>query len=183
MMSTTFKGILKQKINWLFIYVGIIAVGTSYVGETTALFTDSSPATDNVLQGATLDISVTPATDIYNITNMLPGDSAERTITVDNNGNADFTYRIQNSGTETILWTDTTNGLQLTIKEGTTIYYDGSISELNSNTAAEFLLPVGTSDTLTFIVSLPTSADNSFQGISEMITFTFDATQVAGSTR
>jgi spore coat-associated protein N len=182
-MSIVIKTIIKNKLNWLLFYILILSLGTNFVGETTALFTDSAQANNNSLRTATIDITTTPASEIFNITDMLPGDTVTRDVYVTNAGNADLTYKVNNSGTGTLLWTDTTNGLQLTIKEGTTIYYDGPLSSLDSNTTSDFLLPEGQSDTLTFVVSLPTSADNTFQGLAETITFTFDATQVTGTSR
>jgi spore coat-associated protein N len=182
-MKILIKTMIKNKLNWVLFYMFILSLGTNFVGETTAVFTDSAQANNNLLQAAVIDITTTPTSAIFDIIDMLPGDTVTRDVYVNNAGNADFTYKVNNSGTGTLLWTDTTNGLQLTIKEGSTIYYDGPVSSLNSNAASDFLLPEGQSDTLTFVVSLPTSADNTFQGLAETITFTFDATQVAGTSR
>jgi spore coat-associated protein N len=182
-MSVVIKTIIANKLNWLLFYILILSIGTNFVGETSALFTDAAQANNNSLNTATIDITTTPSSEIFNVTNMLPGDTVTRDVYVNNNGDADFTYEINNSGTETLLWTDTTDGLQLTIKEGTTVYYDGPLSLLNDNTSSDFLLLAGQTDTLILVVTLPTSADNSFQGLAETVTFTFASTQVPGTER
>jgi spore coat-associated protein N len=180
-MRTVIKMVAKNKLNWILFYLFTLSIGTNFVGETTALFTDSAQASNNLIQTAIVDITTTPASTIFNITDMLPGDTVTRDVYVNNEGTTDFTYKINNSGTGTLLWTDTANGLQLTVREGTNVYYDGPLSDLNSNVASDLLLPRGQTDTLTLMVTLPTSADNSFQGLAETVTFTFDATQVAGT--
>jgi spore coat-associated protein N len=182
-MKVLIKTIIKNKLNWILLYMLTLSLGTNLIGETTALFTDSAQASNNSIQSAIINITATPASEIFNITDMLPGDTVTRDVYVNNAGSADFTYKVNNTGMGTLLWTDTANGLQLTMKEGTTVYYNGPLSELNDNNASDFTLPEGQTDILTLIVTLPTSADNTFQGLTETITFSFDATQVAGTSR
>ncbi|WP_315905986.1 hypothetical protein, partial [Priestia koreensis] len=118
------------------------------------------------------------------ITNMVPGDFAAKTVTIQNTGNVDFTYVVGTINTgSTNLWTDKTNGLQVEIKKGATTYYSGPVSDVSTNPASPLSLPVGQNDVLTIKVTLPISADNTFQMLTEVITFTFQATQLPGQDR
>ncbi|MCL9969189.1 CalY family protein [Anoxybacillus kestanbolensis] len=150
--------------------------------ETNALFTDEVTVPDNIATTATLDIVVSPS-PIFNVSNLVPGDRIERVITVQNVGTVPFTYFIRAYSNNTLLWTDVSSGLQLTITKGAETYFDGPISQINTNPNPDFLLNSGASDTLQFTILFPVTADNSFQNISETITFTFHAIQLPGTSR
>ncbi|HUQ16402.1 MAG TPA: hypothetical protein VM070_01295 [Candidatus Saccharimonadales bacterium] len=93
-----------------------------------------------------------------------------------------FTYTTAVAATaSTALWTDTTNGLQVTVKRGTTTLYSGTLSAL-SIAASPTIAAAGT-DTLSFTFSLPTAAGNTFQTLSQDFTITYTATQLAGAAR
>lgn len=151
-----------------------------------ASFTDSDSNDGNIISTATLEITTTPAnpTLLFNVANFVPGDTATRAATVQNSGDVDFTYQIVNSSSpgNTLLWTDTTNGLQLEIQDTDTltVHYNGPLKDL---TTSNLSLSAGQSHNLQFKITFPTSADNSFQSLSETINFTFNATQVTGSER
>ncbi|UNL85909.1 CalY family protein [Priestia koreensis] len=151
--------------------------------STSALLTKRIDDPNNTFQTGTLNMSVSPSA-VFNITNMVPGDFAAKTVTIQNTGNVDFTYVVGaiNTGS-TNLWTDKTNGLQVEIKKGATTYYSGPVSDVSTNPASPLSLPVGQNDVLTIKVTLPISADNTFQMLTEVITFTFQATQLPGQDR
>ena len=103
------------------------------------------------------------ANDLVNVTNLVPGDTAARTVTITNTGNADFTYTAAISATaNTALWTDVTNGLQVTVKRGATTVYTGPLK--NMALAASGTIAAGTTDTLSYDFAFPTSGTNAMQG-------------------
>ena len=113
---------------------------------------------------------------------MVPGDTANRTVVLSNTGNVGFTYTGAISATaNTLLWSDTTNGLQVTVKRGATTLYTGALK--NMALAASATVAASGTDTLTFDFSLPSSADNSFQTLTQDFTITYTATQLAGAAR
>ncbi|WP_367018116.1 TasA family protein [Priestia koreensis] len=151
--------------------------------STSALFTKQMNDPNNTFQTGTLDMAISPSA-VFNISNMVPGDFATKTVTVQNTGSVDFTYVVGaiNTG-NTNLWTDKTYGLQVEIKKGVTTYYSGPVSDVSANPASPLSLSVGQNDVLTIKVTLPTLADNTFQTLTEVITFTFQATQLPGQDR
>ncbi|WP_127588266.1 TasA family protein [Paenibacillus koleovorans] len=169
---------------WTLLALLALLLGIARIGVTTAIFTDTTTNSNNILSSAKLDLATSPASQIYNITDLVPGDTVTRSVTVTNPGTVAFTYRVTgSSSTNTLLWTDTTDGFQLEIKEGAATYFSGPISLLNSNPAADLSLASGANTSLSFKISFPVSAGNTFQNLSETITFTFSATQLPGTAR
>ena len=114
---------------------------------------------------------------------MVPGDTANRTVTISNTGNVDFTYTGAISAVaSTALWTDTTNGLQVTVKRGATTLYTGALKNMSLAASPTIAATTGT-DTLTFDFSLPSGAGNSMQSLTQDFTITYTATQLAGTAR
>jgi hypothetical protein len=136
-------------------------------------------------------------------TSLVPGDSVERTVTLTRSSDTESfgSVKLTTAGTSSnLLTTDTTNGLQLKVDQcsaawtkpansnaltcagttttviaqravvGSTLDLGAATTALNSSAAAS---------NLRVTLSLPTTADNSFQGLSNTIDFTFDATQRA----
>ena len=122
------------------------------------------------------------AGSLVSLSNMVPGDSAARTVTITNTGNVGFTYTGAISATaNTLLWSDTTNGIQVTVTRGATTLYTGALKNLSL--AASPTIAAGATDTLNFTFSLPTTAGNTFQSLTQDFTITYTATQLAGSAR
>ncbi|EZP76789.1 hypothetical protein H839_09343 [Parageobacillus genomosp. 1] len=172
--------------NLFFILCTVIILGAGTIISINSSFTDSVSNPGNIVRSALLDISTTPAspTLIYNVNNLVPGDTATRLVQIHNSGNVDFTYKISVTASpgNTLLWTDTSKGLQIEIKDqdSGTVHYQGPISEL---VTSDIPLAVGQSHNLQFKIMFPEEADNSFQNLQESLTFTFDATQLPGSER
>ena len=164
---------------------GLVLIGlTATADKTSANFTATSTNPGNTFQSATLSMSNDKpnANDLVNITNLVPGDTANRTVTITNTGNAPFTYSASISATaNTLLWSDTTNGLQVTVKRGATVLYSGALKNLA--VAASGTINASATDTLTYDFSFPTAAGNSFQNLSQDFTITYTATQLAGSAK
>lgn len=184
-MNSKFKKLVPGKLQLIVGLAACLTVASLYTNDTNALFTAQASQTGNSFSAATINVATSPATALFSVTNLVPGDTVVRTLQVTNSGTAGFTYNIKDSetGPSTLLFTDTVKGLQLEIKKGSTVYYTGPISSLNANSAPELAIAAGASDTLTFTVSLPTAADNAFQSLSEQIQFTFNASQLPGTSR
>ena len=59
-----------------------------------AIFTDSQAVTGNAFATGTIDISTTPATALFSVSNMMPGDTNSQTIQVSNAGTGALRYAI-----------------------------------------------------------------------------------------
>jgi hypothetical protein len=118
------------------------------------------------------------ATAIVDLTDLVPGDSMDRTITVQNTGSLAFRYTLSAMQTaSTPLWTDATDGLQLTVRTtGGTILYTGPLSGVGFVAGPTTLGP-GTSETLRYTFAFPASASNGLQGLIQDLTFVFDAVE------
>jgi spore coat-associated protein N len=139
-------------------------------------------------------------------TNMVPGDALQRTITLVRSSDTESfgSVRLTTTGsTANVLTSDATNGLQLKVDQcsvawvkpagsndltcsgATTVVLAqraviGSAVDLPVATTA--LNGAGAASNLRATLSLPTGADNAFQGLANTVTFTFDATQRAANT-
>jgi hypothetical protein len=152
--------------------------------QTNASFTATTTNPGNQFATATLTMSndKSAAGSLVSLSGLVPGDTANRTVTISNSGNAPFTYTTAISATAaTALWTDTTNGLRVTVKRGATTLYTGPLSGLAIG-ASPTIAAAGT-DTLTFDFSLPTTAGNTFQTLTQDFTVTYTATQLPGSAK
>lgn len=161
-----------------------LLLALSLAGGTSASFTATTVSPNNLLGTALLSITNDKpnAADLVNLSDLVPGDSATRTVTITNTGTVGFTYTAAPTNlTTTVLWTDTLKGLQVEALRGTISLYKGALKGLTLPASAT-IAPAGT-DTLTFVFSLPGTADNSFQGLSQTFTVTYTATQMAGAAR
>jgi hypothetical protein len=168
----------------------LVMIGVTSVGSTTATFTAATTNPANTFATATLVISNDKpnAGDLVNITNLVPGDTAQRVVHLTNGGNTGFTYAAAVSSTATtLLWTDTTNGLQASVYRCNNCttpansVYSGALKNLAIPASAT--VAAAGSDYLTFVFSLPTTAGNTFQALTQDFTVTYTATQLAGAAR
>jgi spore coat-associated protein N len=168
----------------------LVLIGVTSTGSTTATFTAATTNPDNTFQTATLLISNDKpnAGDLVNITNLVPGDSAQRVVHITNGGNTSFTYAAAASATaSTLLWTDATLGLQASVYRcnacttPANLVYSGALKNLAI--PASGTVAAAGSDYLTFVFSLPSTAGNTFQGLTQDFTVTYTATQLAGVAR
>lgn len=163
----------------------VVLIGLTLTSnQSGATFTATTTNPGNTFGSATLTASndKSAAASLISITNLVPGDTAARTVTITNTGNVGFTYTGAASATaSTLLWTDVTNGLQVTVLRGATTLYSGALKNL-AIPASPTIAAAGT-DTLTLNFSLPSTAGNTFQTLSQDFTITYTATQLAGAAR
>ena len=160
-----------------------VAVAIPTIGGTLADFTAVTTNPGNAFDTAVLTMSTDqPASSFVSIGDLIPGDWATRTVTVENTGSVPFTYTIAASnegGPASLMWTDKVDGLQLTVSGDAGQIYSGAVSDL-AGIASGTTVPAGDTEVLTYVFSLPSSAGNDFQELTQGIGITYDATQLAG---
>jgi hypothetical protein len=180
--------------------LGVIGAAAAVAGMGTfGTFTDSSTPVTTTISSGTVDIDVTgPAVSVpLTTTGFVPGDSITQAVNLVNTGNSalgsvtlDTTAPVSS-----LLTTDTVNGLQLTLKScavawsttntcssGEAVLSTGAAVS-NRTLANPLALNPGGTDYLAFTVSLPTTADNTFQGKTASLSLTFTGTQRTGTAR
>ncbi len=153
--------------------------------QSQASFTATTLNPGNAFVTATLALSnyKSAAGALVTLANMVPGDTATRTVTLTNTGNVGFTYTFSASqANNTLLWSDAANGVQVSVTRGATTLYNGALKNLTS-VAVATPVAVGGTDALAYVFSLPLSAGNSFQALTQDLTITYTATQLAGAAR
>ena len=175
---------------------------------TCGTFTDSTAPLNTTVATGTVDINLDlPSGGIaipVTTNGFVPGDSITRAVDLSNTGSAALSS-VSLSSTATagsILTTDTANGLQLAVKSCSVAWTQGGTASAPTYTCSgtQALLTTGPAvsnnvlnglasvspagvDHLIFSISLPTSADNTFQGKSASLSLTFTGTQATGSAR
>ncbi len=186
--------------------LGVIGAAAAVAGlGTFGTFTDSTTPISAQVQSGPVSINLTqPSAVSLNVTGFVPGDSMSRTMTLTNDGTSALSsVNLAVAATaSSVLDTDTTNGLQLSLKScsvawtqgGTetapTYTCSGTVRDLGTGPAvsnraienAASLTPGGT-DHLVVTIALPSGAGNEFQGQSSTLSLTFSGTQRAGTTR
>ena len=169
-------------------------------------FTDSTTPVDTTIQSGTLSINVNQTGYAVPVTTagFVPGDSLTRAINLVNDGSAPL-GSINFSSVATagsVLTTDTVNGLQLSLKScsvpwtqggtasaptyacsGTTQTLTNGPAVTNYGLINPAALNAGGTDYLVFSISLPTSADNTFQGKTASLSLSFTGVQRTGTAR
>jgi hypothetical protein len=187
--------------------LGVIGAAAAVAGlGTFGTFTDSSTPVATTIQSGTLSIDVTQQGFTVPVTtsNFVPGDSLTRAVNLVNDGSAALgsVSLASTVATPSVLTTDVTNGLQLAVKACSVAWTQGGTAQAPTYTCSgtervlgsgpavtNFVLSspaslaAGATDYLTFAVSLPTSADNTFQGKSAALSLTFTGTQRTGTVR
>ena len=154
-----------------------------------AIFTDTAASSGSFASG-TIDITSSP-TVAFTVSNMLPGDSDTKALTIANAGTAQFRYAMTTTATGTL-----GSALQLTVKTPGTncATFDGTSVLAATTLAGAFIgssvpgantgdrtLNAASNEVLCFRVSLPIGTLNPLQGQTSDATFTFDAEQVANN--
>lgn len=180
----------------------LVAFGVASGSSSLALFTDQETVTGTFSSGSIVldDVKIDALT--LTTTAMMPGDSVTDDVVVENDGSAELRYSMTTASTNTDLKA-LRDVLSLTIKtidvttpaspcdnfDGATTLYNGVLGASSAAfgdptqgaQAGDRTLAAAGSETLCFRVTLPSTANNSYQGASTTTTFTFDAEQTANN--
>ncbi len=172
---------------------GVAGLGT-YGG-----FTDSTSASAQVNSGTVSLTGGASGTITLAAEKVIPGDSIQRTVTLTNAGTVDLSavnLTTAATGTDTALtaganplrmkidscstqWTTTaTNVFNCAGTEGTPVLTDRVALTTDANVGA---IAASTPKYLRVTLTLPTAADNSYQGKTSNLSFTFGAVVTAGN--
>ena len=171
-------------------------------------FTSSTTPVATQVTTGSVAINLAQPSGSYTIpattTGFVPGDSLTRAVTLNNTGTAGLSsITLGTTATASnLLSTDTVNGLQLAVKSCSVPYTQGGTAAAPTYTCSGAETPLlsggavsnaqlpglaslnpGGSDNLVFTISLPTSAGNTFQGLSNTLNLTFTGVQRTGSAR
>ncbi len=187
--------------------IAIIGAAAAVAGMGTfGSFTDSTTPVDTTIASGTLSINVNQTGYAVPVTTagFVPGDSITRAINLVNDGSAALgSVNFTSAATAgSILTTDTVNGLQLSLKScsvpwtqggsasaptyacsGTTQTLTNGPAVTNYGMINPASLNAGGTDYLVFSISLPTSADNTFQGKTASLSLSFTGVQRTGTAR
>jgi hypothetical protein len=201
-MSTSTRGTTRKVLGSL----AVIGTAAAVAGlGTFGTFTDSTTPVSAELTSGIVSINLTqPAAPIpATTTGLLPGDSIARTVTLVNDGNSPLSTVALGvtATTPSVLTTDAVNGLQLALRScsvawtqatpaptytcaGTerAIATPGAAVGNRTLDAPASLTPGGT-DHLLVTLTLPATADNTFQGKTSTLALTFSGVQRAATTR
>lgn len=200
-MATTTRSNARKVIGSLAVLGAAAAVaGMGTFGS----FTDSTAPVNTTISSGTIEIDLTQAAAIpFTTAGLVPGDSVTRTFTLTNSGTTNFgSVSLDSAATnvpQNVLTTDVANGLQLSVRscpvawtqtgnaftcasgERTLLSSGPAVTTQTLNAPAS--LAAGQSDNIAITYSLPTGADNAFQGKSADLKLVFTATQRAATTR
>lgn len=195
---------LKSTSSKLLASAALVAAAASVAGlGTYGAFTSTTEATASADSG-TVTIALGAAGTANRLavasTGLVAGDTVQRAATLTNSGTQNLAAVTLTTAatTSSLLDTDTTNGLQVVIDKcsvawteagttpaytytcgGTTTPVLATRAVIGANLALTNLASVtaGSTDCLRVTATLPASADNTFQGKSSVVGFTFTGTQ------
>jgi len=182
----------------------IVAVlAASITAGAMAVFTDQQTNPDNVFTTGTVVLGIDPATAMFTVSNMAPGDVEYDGLEVNNGGSLELRYAMTTTADDTSTLDEQ---LDLTIDVVTDpgvdgIWYtdDDVVGEANiygpdgvlssaffgdptqGEQAGDRTLASLASERLRFKATLPLDTDNSYQGATCTVAFVFDAEQTASN--
>jgi hypothetical protein len=190
------KGLRRRRFLMFFtVILAIASIGTT--AYTFALFTSSAVNGSNDFTTGTIDIAVSPASAVLTASNMMPGDTANGTLTVQNNGTGTLRYAMTTAATDAdgkglrdqltlVVKTKDTNTAGCGNFNGTQLYTGTLAAALfgdpaTGGQAGDRTLAGAASEVICFRATLPLSTGNAFQGAATTATFTFGAEQTANN--
>jgi spore coat-associated protein N len=169
-----------------------LSLGTLGAGMfSLAYFTDTD-TTDGSFATGTIKLDVSPTTALFAVSGMLPGDTSTSTLTLTNNGSGQLRYSMTTAVTGSAALAGQldavvkTKGTSCATFNGTTLYTGKLNLAAFGNPAVtgdvgDPTLNSGAADQLCFRVSLPAASNDTFQGVSTAVTFTFNSEQTANN--
>ncbi len=199
----------KQKVTGGAVAAAVAA--TSLFGGTYAAFTAQAPAPAQAIASGTVALALNAANGstavvANGISNIAAGDTTTRFVDVKNSGSIAISgLTLSTTAGTTKLLTDATNGVTLTVEACSTAWNttsgacdDGDTATtdtvttalaatklstaLSKATLATFPTAAGSTTRYKMSYLLPSAADNSFQGLSDTTTLTFESTQRTAGT-
>lgn len=205
------KGFLAANGAKLALSFGLVGAAAGVAGlGTFATFNSTTSASQTITAGTVVvALGATGAQTnrlTVNATGIVPGDTIQRAFDLSNTGNQNFASiaLTTTASPSSALDTDTTNGLQMVIDSCTQAWTESGTSPaftytcpsgatdttvvastpvIQSNLALSGLaaLTAGATSHMRVTLTFPSSAGNSFQGITSTITYAFTATQRAAT--
>lgn len=192
--------------------LGVLGTAAAVAGMGTfGTFTDSTAPLNASVATGTLSITLTPANDTavlsMKATGFIPGDSLARSVDLTNDGTTAFaSLSLASTATvPNVLSTDTVNGLQVGVEScsvpwtkatsagggavytcaGTkrTMLASGPAVATSGPLASPASITPGGVDHLVVTLSLPTTAGNQFQNLTNSLAISFSGTQASGTAR
>ncbi|MCZ2810061.1 TasA family protein [Modestobacter sp. VKM Ac-2979] len=189
--------------------LGIVGAAAAVAGMGTfGTFTDSTAPLNASVASGTLSLDLnsvnSTATLPMNAAGFVPGDSISRSVDLVNTGDLGFAgIQLTSSATvSSVLDTDKANGLQLSVASCSVTWTESVVNGVATYTCSGVTTPVATgpavtnvgfvnaaslapkgSDHLVVTLSLPTTADNTFQGKTSTLALSFTGTQQTGTNR
>ena len=181
----------------LLLAVALAAVSVTATSFSLGLWTSTATVGGNTFTAGTIDISTSPASAVIGLNPMMPGDTVNGTLTVQNSGTAQLRYALSSSSTNADAKA-LASGITLTVKlrdvaadvctafDGTQVYTGTlALTAFGSNAvgaqAGDRVLAAAATEKLCLRATLPLSAANGYQGGTTTTTFTFDAEQTANN--
>jgi spore coat-associated protein N len=186
----------------------LIAVSLAGVGAF-ASFTSTASVSQSITSG-TVTIALGSTGTANNrldvaATGVVPGDTIQRAVNVSNTGNQDFASisLTTTASTSSLLDTDASNGLQMVIERCSVAWTEagsapaytytcsGTTSTVVSSRAiigagvtfGNVLLTAGSTNNLRVTLTLPSTAGNTLQGLTSVISYAFTGTQRAATNK
>jgi spore coat-associated protein N len=186
----------------------LIAVSLAGVGAF-ASFTSTASVSQSITSGTvTIALGATgTANNRLDVaaTGVVPGDTIQRAVNVSNTGNQDFASisLTTTASTSSLLDTDASNGLQMVIERCSVAWTEsgsapaytytcsGTTSTVVSSRAiigagvtfGNVLLTAGSTNNLRVTLTLPSTAGNTLQGLTSVISYAFTGTQRAATNK
>ncbi len=183
----------RRNLLWL-AALGLAATSMVTGAMSLALFTDSAAVGGNAFTAGTIDISTSPTSAFLTLDPIMPGDTVNASLVVNNAGTAPLRYAMTSSSTNT----DTLNlrdqmtvvvralGTNCATFDGAVLYTGALSGALFGDATAgddsgDRALAGGANETLCFRAALDISTGNAFQGATTTTTFTFVGEQTANN--
>lgn len=182
----------------------IMSISTLVVLVTGAIFTDTASVGSNAFQAGTVDITTSPASALFSLNPMAPGDAIVGALTVNNGGTLSLRYSIKSTTTgnaalagqlDLTVWDEAAEsdaGTTCNASAPGTVLYGpadlGSAGGTNvvgdptqGNQTGDRTLAASVSEYLCFKAMLPLASDNTYQGLLTTATFDFVSEQTANN--
>lgn len=142
----------------LFVYAAVIAAALS-VGGARAYFSAQTELKENVITAGTVAVSVEPTSSALTIDSLAPGETVTKAVEVRNTGSlaVDAIISAAKKAGITDFWT----ALECRVTCAGTELYAGPLSAMRT---ASISIPAGSSATLNYSITLPSTAGNDLQG-------------------